>query len=247
MKKLLCSIVCLFLFADTFSQTAAHKLVIKKLTGDFYIYTTFNNYKGTLFPSNGMYLVTNKGVVIFDTPWDSTQFQPLLDSISKKHNKKAIISISTHSHADRTAGLAYFGAQGIQTFATQQTDAICIRNGEKRAANLMSRDTVFSVGAYGFQTYYAGPGHTPDNIVIWFPRERILYGGCLIKSTEAETLGNMADADISQWGPTLRNIRQQCKNPEFIIPGHQDWLDRKSLEHTLDMVNKALAKKGSGS
>ncbi len=242
MKKFVPTIISLFCLANVFGQATSPKLVIKKLTGDFYIYTTYNNYKGTLFPSNGMYLVTNKGVVIFDTPWDSTQFQPLLDSISNKHGKKAIISISTHSHADRTAGLAYFRAKGIKTYATRQTDELCRQNGEKRATCLMNKDTVFTVGQYHFQTYYGGSGHTPDNIVIWFPREKILYGGCLIKSVEADNLGNMADADINQWGTTLRNIQLHCKNPEFIIPGHQDWSSNKSLDHTLDMVKKAQEK-----
>jgi hypothetical protein len=39
-----------------------------------------------------MYLVTNQGVVLFDTPWDSTQFQQLLDSIKIKHGKDVVMS-----------------------------------------------------------------------------------------------------------------------------------------------------------
>ena len=38
------------------------------------------------------------------------------------------------------------------------------------------------MGQHAFQTYYGGQGHTPDNIVIWFDKEKILYGGCLVKS-----------------------------------------------------------------
>ena len=59
------------------------------LTGDFYIYTTYNTYQGNRIPANGMYLVTGAGVVLFDTPWDNTQFQPLLDSIQLKASEKS--------------------------------------------------------------------------------------------------------------------------------------------------------------
>ncbi len=82
--------------AISLSQAQAPELIITHLTGDFYIYTTFQNYQGTTFPSNSMYLVTSKGVVLFDTPWDSTQFQPLLDSIWARHQKKVIMCFATH-------------------------------------------------------------------------------------------------------------------------------------------------------
>lgn len=55
-----------------------------------------------------MYLVAKDGVVLFDTPWDTTQFQPLLDSIKLKHDKNVIICIATHAHEDRTGGLEYY-------------------------------------------------------------------------------------------------------------------------------------------
>ena len=82
-------IVILVLFPIfLFAQPKKEKLTITHLTKDFYIYTTYQSYQGYLVPANGMYLITNKGVVLFDTPWDATQFQPLLDSIEKRHHQK---------------------------------------------------------------------------------------------------------------------------------------------------------------
>ena len=94
------AIILIFIFSVLLSagQSPNQKLVISHLTGDFYIYTTYGSYKGEPVPSNSMYLVTTKGVVLFDTPWDSTQFQPLLDSIKIKHNKKVVLCISNHFH-----------------------------------------------------------------------------------------------------------------------------------------------------
>ena len=231
-------IVILVLFPIfLFAQPKKEKLTITHLTKDFYIYTTYQSYQGYLVPANGMYLITNKGVVLFDTPWDATQFQPLLDSIEKRHHQKVVMSFATHSHEDRSRGLDYYKQQGIKTYTTRQTDQILKARGAKRAEYLIDRDTTFSIGQYSFQTFYPGPGHTSDNIVIWFEKEKIIYGGCFIKSTEAKDLGNLADANVKEWPNSIRKTQALCKNPIYVIPGHQDWSNSNSLEHTLQLIN----------
>src|SRR5689334_10321246 len=95
-----CALFLVLLSSQAFGQTNGDKLRITQLTGDFYIFTTYGSYKGNKIPANGMYLVTNSGVVMFDTPWDTTQFQPLLDSIKRRHNKNVVVCISTHFHGD---------------------------------------------------------------------------------------------------------------------------------------------------
>jgi len=164
MKLHLTFIFGLLFNLSVFSQS--EKLEIYHLTDNYYIFTTYNSFKGIQFPSNGMYLVTNEGVALFDTPWDTTQFQPLLDSIHNRHKKEVVFCISTHSHEDRTAGLDYYKSLGIKTYTTQKTDSISNIRNEKRAEYLIDIDTIFKLGAYSFQTFYPGEAHTPDNIVI---------------------------------------------------------------------------------
>jgi metallo-beta-lactamase class B len=231
-------IVFLSFLSNSFGQTKASGLKIYHLTGDYYIYTTYVSLDGAAFPANGMYLVTNKGVVLFDTPWDSAQFQPLLDSIKFKYNKNVVMCIATHFHEDRTAGLTYYRQRGIKTYTTKKTDELSKKKSKKRAEFLIDKDTVFTVGQYCFQTYYPGEGHTPDNIVIWFDKEKILYGGCLIKSTEADNIGNLEDANVKEYATTIENVQKKFKFPKYIIPGHQDWTSTRSLEHTLKLARQ---------
>jgi metallo-beta-lactamase class B len=225
------------------SQTFGHRLEIFHLTGDFYVYTTYGSYQGNPVPANSMYLVTSKGVILFDTPWDSTQFQPLLDSIRIKHHRDVVVCISTHFHADRTAGLAYYRQKGIKTYTTELTDSLSRLRNEKRAEFIIPNDTIFSIGEHVFRTYYSGRGHSPDNIVIWFDKEKILYGGCLVKSTEADDLGNLSDANVKDWPVTIRNIQQKFGKPDYIIPGHLDWHSKESLTHTLNLIQQYEDKK----
>ncbi|HAD11891.1 MAG TPA: subclass B1 metallo-beta-lactamase, partial [Saprospirales bacterium] len=136
------------------------------------------------------------------TPWDTTQFQPLLDSIQARHHQKVVMALATHWHSDKTAGLEYYRQQGIRTYTTTQTDVFSEKNGHKRAEFLMAGDTVFQIGQYTFETYYPGEGHTADNIVVWFGQEKILYAGCLVKGAEAETLGYLGDANVMEYANT---------------------------------------------
>ena len=232
------TIILFFLLSTTTVFAQDSKLKISHLTGDFYVFTTYNLYKNTLIPANGLYVVTTDGVIMIDSPWDTTQYQPLLDSIRARHSKNVTLCIATHFHEDRTGGLEYYRQQGIKTYTTKQTDEFSKKRGMKRAQFLINRDTTFTVGQYSFQTYYPGHGHTSDNIVIWFEKEKILYGGCLIKSTEDTSLGNLADADVKAYATTLKNVKQKCKNPTHIIPGHNSWKSSRSLEHSLNMAKK---------
>jgi glyoxylase-like metal-dependent hydrolase (beta-lactamase superfamily II) len=229
-------LILAFSFSSLSANAQTKPLEITHLTGDFYVYTTYNLYKGSPVPANALYLVTNEGVVMIDCPWDSTQFQPLLDSIQLKHNKKVVMYIATHSHADRTIGLEFYRKHGVKTYSTVQTDEICKKKHEKRAEFLMIKDTTFKIGQYSFQTFYPGPGHTVDNIVVWFPKDKVLYGGCFIKSTDASDLGNVTEADISKWPASIKKLQAKFPDPVYVIPGHDDWKNKASLEHTLDLL-----------
>jgi hypothetical protein len=47
----------------------------------------------------------------------------------------------------------------------------------------------------------------------------VLYGGCLIKSTDAKGLGFTADANLAAWPAAVRRV--SLKYPKrTIVPGH---------------------------
>lgn len=244
MRTIVSTITFIFAVANAFGQSNNADLYITPLTGDFYIYTTYNLYKGEKVPANGMYLVTAEGVALFDTPWDTAQFQPLLDSIKLRHQKKVVLCIPTHFHDDRTAGLEYYRRQGIKTYTTVLTDELSKKTNKKRAEFLMTKDTVFRLGKYSFETFYPGQGHTADNIVIWFNQEKILYGACLIKSFEDEDLGYLGDANKTAYAATIKNVQEKCRNPKYVIVGHGDWSKVKSLKHTRRMAKELKRKSG---
>lgn len=216
-------------------------LEIHRLTENCHVFTTYNMFNGVRFPSNGMYLVTPEGVVLFDTPWDTTQFQPLLDSIWLKHRQQVILAVSTHYHDDRTAGLSFLRNKGVKTYTSRKTRELCAQFNNPESEFIFTGDTVFHIGGFEMETFFPGEGHTPDNIVIWFRNEKILYGGCLVKSTVNETLGNTADANLRAWPTSIKRVIRKYKSPAFVVPGHFGWSSPRALPHTLKLLKQAGA------
>lgn len=214
------------------------QLDIRQLYANFYVYTTYKPIQGRAFPSNSMYVLGDSGVVMIDTPWDSTQTQPLLDSIESRHHQKVIACIVTHAHDDRTAGLGLLKRKGIRTYSTLQSQQLGLAKGEQTAAFTFDAGACFYFGNIELHTFYPGEGHTADNIVVWFPHERILYGGCFVKSVESGGLGNIADANLQAWPQSIQKVMKQYPRIRFIIPGHQGWHSRKALRHTLKLLKR---------
>jgi glyoxylase-like metal-dependent hydrolase (beta-lactamase superfamily II) len=127
---------------------------------------------------------------------------------------------------------------GIKTYSSKQTSDLCLLRNEKQAEFNFIHDTTFTYGNHSFQTFYAGEGHTPDNIVIWLNDAKILYGGCLVKSTENSGLGNIADANLNAWSKTIQTIMNKYPNPNYVIPGHFGWSNNNGLQHTLKLLKQ---------
>ncbi|SEA23629.1 metallo-beta-lactamase class B [Arachidicoccus rhizosphaerae] len=213
---------------------------ISALSDSVYVFTSYGSFNGQYYPANGLYVLTPKGAVIIDGPWDPKDRLPLLDSIWHRHHQKVVACLATHFHEDRSGALKEYGAIGIPTYATKMTDSLCQLHQMPRPKYLMAADTVFNLGGRRLQTFYPGPGHAPDNIVVWLPKEKILYGGCFIKSISDRNLGNLGDANIQVWAANARKVKKRYPHPRYIIVGHGSWRSLASLDHTIDLVNTAL-------
>lgn len=232
------SLLALFVF---FINIIYSQLDFKKLSDSSYVYTTYQSFQGTRFSAHGLIKITKNQVILIDTPWDTTQFQPLLDSIQVKFHKPVALILSTHWHDDRTAGLAFYAKKGIPTYTSHATKNLCLENKQPTAQYTFENDTVFTVDNTKFETFYPGAGHTSDNIVVYFPNDKILIGGCFVKSVEATDLGNLSDANIGMWPFAIRTLIKKYPNANWVIPGHQKIVKgTKALKHTRQLADDKL-------
>ena len=231
---------CLTLLGTT--AVAQPALEIQKVSPHCYVFTTYRNLGTLSFPSNCMVVIDACQALIIDTPWDTTQFQTLLDTLTQ-FKAKAIGVVSTHFHDDRTAGLHYYTEKKIPTYSSALTKKLCLEKGEKYATHSFLSDTTFKVGQLLVQTFYPGEGHSPDNIVIYVPEDKVLFGGCLVKSYESSSLGNLSDANTEAWPASLQKVVSTFYEIAITIPGHQDWSQPHSIRKSLELLRIRPAKK----
>ena len=72
------------------------------------------------------------------------------------------------------------------------------------------------------------------NVVSYFPKENILFGGCLIKELQA-TKGYLGDANVGEWSSTVEKVKQQYPNVKIVIPGHGKIGGKDLLDFTIKL------------
>ncbi|TSD67414.1 subclass B1 metallo-beta-lactamase [Inquilinus sp. KBS0705] len=235
--KLRLLLLCLLLSSVAFAQHG-FKIGITPLNKNFYVCTSYGLPDGTTqFPANAVFAVTNAGIVLIDTPWGEDQTKQLIDTLQKRFNQKIALCISTHFHDDRTGGLDVLNKKDVETYASKLTYKLGKSRGEQLPNFTFAADTTFTVDSLEIQTFYPGEGHTRDNIVVWFPKDKILVGGCLIKSLDTKDIGYTLDANVSQWPLSVQKVAEKYKDAKFVIPGHQGWKGGlKQLPYTLKII-----------
>ena len=80
------------------------------------------------------------------------------------------------------------------------------------------------------RAFYLGPSHTAGDIFVYFPKEKVLDAGSILK----EHIGNMAKADAKEYPNTLHKLQALHLDVDTIISGH--W----SPVHGPDLVDHYL-------
>ncbi|GAB3998272.1 BcII family subclass B1 metallo-beta-lactamase [Spirosoma daeguense] len=246
-RKLLVALFILTTSTCLLAQTARPKPVYTPLSKDVYVHTTYGIYQNTPYPSNGLIIKTNDGVVLVDSGWDedsSTEnTRHILQWVADNLHQPVKFCIVTHAHDDRVGGIRALQKVGVRVISTKKTAQNTVKRGYPSPEAILSNDTTFIIGNEPVRCYYPGAGHTDDNIVVWLPNQRILHGGCLVKSIGVFGMGNLADANVKAWPQSMRNVLNQFGTARVVVPGHEEWSDVKALEHTLKLVEKHNAAK----
>lgn len=196
---------------------------VGKVAPSLWVFTTTRTSPdGSVVPANGMLLETPHGAVLVDPGWNDTQARVLLSWVEKTLKSEVILGIVTHSHEDRTGGAGALAAARIAVLASPRTAEILQAKGTSLAfrvrPSLTRREKV--PDPLGFTLLYPGPGHAPDNIVVWFAKARVLFCGCFVKAATAEGLGNIADAALPEWPHAIAAVRRAFPSPSLVVPGH---------------------------
>jgi len=175
---------------------------------------------GFYYPANGVILEREGGSLLVDTGYRPDQVETLLQWSRQSLAGPISLAFATHFHNDRTGGIPALEKHGLRTLAHPLTCDLARANGLPVPQPISDFDKKPYRLTTGCELYFPGAGHTRDNVVVWFPRQRALLGGCLLKSTTSNGLGNLADAVVGEWASSIRRVRETYPHPGIVVPGH---------------------------
>ncbi len=184
-------------------------------------------------PCNGMIVVDGNEAAVFDTPTNAESSKELIQFL-KERNFKINSVVATHFHDDCIGGLDEFHKIGVPSYANKKTIEFLKNSTQNIPQNGFEKEMVLNVGHKKVYLEYFGEGHTRDNIVAYFPDEKTLFGGCLLKEMNA-TKGYLGDANEDAWSETVTKLKTKYPNIAFVIPGHGESGGMELVDYTISL------------
>ncbi len=216
------------------------------------------------WPANSLIVEMDNGqLVLVDTPYTPEATRDLIAWLKLEFGERDIVAINTGPHVDNLGGNKFLVEQGIPVYGSELTAEWLMINGERTQQLILTwleaahdqyyyeghqqityvpptqlfkldENPELQFGDETIQIYYPGAGHTPDNIVVYFPSKKVLFGGCMILA--GDTLGNTTDADLDEWPNSVERLSQF--DVEILIPGHGTRFDAGLLTHTSNLLSE---------
>jgi glyoxylase-like metal-dependent hydrolase (beta-lactamase superfamily II) len=206
------------------------------------------------FISNAGFVVTPAGVVVIDALGSPQLARELIVEIRRLTGKPVTHVILTHYHADHVYGLQEFKRAGARIIAqrhgleylnseTAQTRLIASRTDLAPYVDAQTRlvpadewidgsqDLV--VGGVKLLLRPVGPAHTPEDLVVYLPSERVLFAGDLVFRGRIPFVGQ---ADSGNWIKALTTVL--TFDAAVVVPGHgpKSTSAREDMEFTRDYL-----------
>ena len=145
--------------------------------------------------------------------------------------------VATHFHEDCIVGLEAFHKANIPSYANESTLRLLNPTNVEKPKVPFKESIDLKVGEEKVLVQFFGEGHTLDNVAAYFPTEKVLFGGCLVKTMNASK-GFLGDANVEAWPKTIREIKRTYPKVEVVIPGHGNSGGPELLDYTITLFEK---------
>jgi cyclase len=214
---------------------------MRKITGNVYVESKISRCNTSL-------VVTKEGVVVIDTP--------MVPANAKKWAKEAAkfgpirYVINTEPHGDHVSGNGYMGGTLVAHEGTRDAIMESKLDDFIGMLKMMQPDSLPLDGDFRFRppditfsqqlTLYLGdhsfhlinmPGHTPFQVAVYVPEERIVFTGDNIVNQETPFF---RQAVPKEWLKSLKKL--QKLDVDKVVPGHGNVCDKSYLQEMYKVV-----------
>lgn len=181
------------------------------------------------------FVVTSHGVLVINTGPSMRVAKALHAAIKNITSQPVKWAVNVNSQNHQWLGNGYFKSIGTVILAHKQADRVMRDVGETQiAANktllkekaagtmltypdeLVDDKREIKLGDTVVQLLHFGHAHTPGDMVVWLPRQKIIYTGDIVYTERI--LGVLPISHSGNWVQTFDKLAQL--DPKTIIPGH---------------------------
>jgi cyclase len=212
----------------------------------------FPNEENLGWNSNSAFVITDDGLLVFDTGSSKTIGKALIKTIRTVSKAPIKWVINSHSHGDHWLGNGAFAAEKPQEMIASNV-AIDLMN--KNGFEWVDRFNNMTGGATGnftpvpakdavvkavtrefgdveVQILFSGNSHSPGDIVFWLPEKKLLLTGDTMYTKRPPAT---FDSNVKQWIAFLGELEKL--QPKVVMPGHGPVSDVKAVTHLRDYFN----------
>ena len=214
---------------------------IRQLAGPIYVVVDSH-----FVSTNSLFYIGPRTVTVIGATWTPETARLLAAQIKRVTDRPIGEVIDTSPDPEWSGGNSYWKSIGAKIVAIRQTSDLlertwadtvetARRNHPGYPASPLTPPTEVHTGNFELQdgnirVLYLGPSHTAGDVFVYFPKERVLDAGSILK----EELGNLAKADVAEYPKTLRRLQDLHLDIGTVIAGH--W----SAVHGPELIDRYL-------
>jgi glyoxylase-like metal-dependent hydrolase (beta-lactamase superfamily II) len=207
------------------------------------------------FVSNAAVVATPAGAVVIDALGSPQLARDLIAEVLRVTGKQVTHVIVTHYHADHIYGLQEFKRAGARIIAHKgaleylnsdtarsrlETSRVELAPWIDESTHLVPADEwidgarEIAVGGVRLLLQPVGPAHTPEDMVVFFPAEKVLFAGDIVFRGRIPFVGQ---ADSRHWIGALNTVLGF--DAAVVVPGHgpMSTSAREDMELTRDYLS----------
>ena len=211
--------------------------------------------------------MADDSLVLVDMPSTPEASEALIDWANEHFGEQELVVINTGFHMDSLGGNSTFIAQDIPVYGSDLTVELLEERGEDTRQQTLGflegwsayyaihveipyivptelftleeaeEGITLPFDEEELLILFPGAAHSPDNLVVYFPERRLLFGGHLVLG--AGQLGNVADAALGEWIESVIQLEQF--DADIIIPAHGDDFDVSVIDETIRLIEQATS------